>query len=205
MCVKWLLVSAAVLGSSLNVLAAEPPANAKAGIAAASAAKGAATDATLGTITLLARQVKVAQLQKELKDAQGNAASTGAPGSQAGASPTGGTPTQLVSGPLPTSLHAPAMAPLQQPQRPAVALIAGMGGALRAYTASGAELHLGTVMTLGDNSTWTVKSIKPQFVVFDVCPHVQAPARRPGRAKAPSTAQETTPACSTNRVAPASA
>jgi len=170
---------------------------------AASAAHPSASapvDASIATITRLSRELKIAQIKRELSDAQ---KATNTPAGQAVPSGAAGPlPGPLPAGLLPSS--APTARTPAVPQRPSLSAIAGMGGSLRAYLADGRELRVGASLSLSDNTTWVVKAIQPTFVSFEVCGNGQAAARAAAHGRAKQAAAEA-PRCTTQSVAPTSA
>lgn len=151
------------------------------------------SDANIGTITRLARQLKIAQMERDLREAQKAVAPASAQQVPAFGSSTS-TPAAPVARPPAASLP---------PPHPAIAQIGGMGGVLHAYLADGREAQVGMRLTLGDQSSWTVRGVRPTYVVFDVCPgpaQARRPAPKPARRDAAS--QDQVPACQITNVEP---
>lgn len=137
---------------------AEPP--------AAKDASQKATPATIAEMTKLARELRVATLQKELRDAKEE------------------KKPAAVGDVLPTGMPVAATRPARVlPQSPAVQAIYGTGGVLRARLASGEDVQTGS-----RTGVWRVTSIEVGGVNFERCEPV-----RKGSKKAECESQYVTP------------
>jgi hypothetical protein len=199
MFVKRSLLVCFTLGAVLSAVAAPPDSPAAAAPAKDASAPvrpepAVATDANIGTITRLARQLKIAQMERDLRDAQKSSAQAA----------TSQTPAAFGVPPAPPS--APVVRRVATdlpPPHPAIAQIGGMAGALHAYLADGREAQIGMRLTLGDRSVWTVRGIKPTYVAFDVCPAPgQGAAVASKRRRRDAATQDEVPVCRISNVEP---
>lgn len=115
--------------------------------AAKEASQQKATPATIAEMTKLARELRVATLQKELRDAKEEKKA-----SSAGDAISSGLPV-------------PSTRPVRvTPQAPSVLAIYGTDGVLRAHLASGQDVHVGTKVGI-----WRVAAIDAGGVSFERC------------------------------------
>ena len=157
------------------------------------------TVATIGTITKLSQELKIAQLQKELRDARKDQ-----PGSQTSASgPAGnamGNPGRPGQG---SSAFPPKVSGTRAGTTefipPTVVGIFGLGGKLRARLVDGREVQVG--QRVGSVAgIWTLKGITAVAATFEICETLAVPAKRQKADKGDSATQR----CLTRAVAPAS-
>ena len=119
-------------------------------------------DTTVDRIELLTRLVKIAELEKQLREAKASAApipiqSQGAPSNIPaigfGQVPGGGS-----------AMNAPKPAPVE----PGIQSITSVGGVTSAVSTDGRSLAVGTEVMVG-NASWKVTNIAPQGVTFLKC------------------------------------
>lgn len=123
----------------------------------------APVDASIGAITSLARQVKVAELQKQLREAR-----------QAATPPIAiqSNNQAPVVIPVLNQNAAPVAAPVapkpQPPQQPSIQSISSIGGKYSAIATDGSQLEQGSRLQLGE-AMWTVSKIASTGVTFEKC------------------------------------
>lgn len=119
-------------------------------------------DASIGRISSLARQVKVAQLEKDLREAKAAAA----PIALQGSTPT---PIPAIGGfgaTLGTSRAAPA--PKEADRQPGIQSITSVGGQASAISTEGRPMVVGSLVVIGD-ANWRVTAIQAHGVGFEKC------------------------------------
>ncbi len=105
----------------------------------------AAPDASIGAITRLARQIKIEELNRQLREARG------------------------LNGNMPVAAFPPIGPSTQQsPSTPAVTSISGVGVALTATLNDGRRIKTGETFQ-GSGHRWIVDSITPSAVTFRRC------------------------------------
>lgn len=155
-----------------------------------------ATVATIGTITKLSQELKIAQLQKELRETRKEQ-----PGSQSNAPGQAGNamvnPSRPAQG---SSAFAPKVSGVRAGATelipPTVVGIFGLGGKLRARLVDGREVQVG--QRVGSVAgIWTLKGITAVAATFEICEAHAVPAKRQKADKGDSTQR-----CLTRAVAP---
>lgn len=140
---------------------------------AAAASKATATSkVTIGQITELNREVKAAELKKQLRDLTKDNSMPTVPGVPPGAKLPTAFPLSFPGAGVPAAGGNPGYT--LTPTAPRVEVIYGTAGRLRARLADGREVQTGQQVA-GAGGMWMAKSITPTSVQFEHCAPAAAP------------------------------
>lgn len=154
-------------------------------------AKGAARP-TIGQLTQLAEELKVAKMQREIRDAKKDT-TTGS--SLPGAAAFQPAPTGVA---IPRASAVKPVAVSPSLTLPRLEAITSIGGVVRARLQDGREIVAGQKLYSG-GKTWTVKSVTTASVLVESCdsPAAEPPKATKASTKKPSSAVAPAPACTT--------